>query len=121
MHFVINGVEPSYAFLHFVDWHKVPNLSDVLLRFSMVRSEYESLMQGYPRDLDRYMNVINQRMGDIANETYANAGNTSLPFCTSIFISRDVVYDLLYSCVVVALHPRTHYSYDTTTSMMNDL
>jgi hypothetical protein len=31
--------------------------------------EYGSLMQGYPRNLDRYMNVINPWMGDIANNS----------------------------------------------------
>jgi hypothetical protein len=58
MHFVLKGVEPLYAFLHFADQDKVPNLSEVLLRFSMVENEYESLLQGYPTDLRRYLDVI---------------------------------------------------------------
>jgi hypothetical protein len=43
-HFVLKGVEPLYAFLRFADQDNVPNLSEVLLRFSMVVNEYESLM-----------------------------------------------------------------------------
>jgi hypothetical protein len=58
MHFVLKGVEPLYAFLHFADQDKVPNLSEVLLGFSMVENEYESLLQGYPTDLRRYLDVI---------------------------------------------------------------
>jgi hypothetical protein len=29
-HFVLKGVEPLYAFLHFADQDRVPNLSEVL-------------------------------------------------------------------------------------------
>jgi hypothetical protein len=38
MHFVLKGAEPLYAFLHFADQDKVPNLSEVLLTFSMVEN-----------------------------------------------------------------------------------
>jgi hypothetical protein len=44
MHFVLKGVEPLYVFMRFADQDKVSNLSKVLLKFSMVESEYESLM-----------------------------------------------------------------------------
>jgi hypothetical protein len=58
MKFVLKGVEPLHAFLRFVDQDMVPNLSEVLLRFSMVENEYESLLQGYPTDLRKYLDVI---------------------------------------------------------------
>jgi hypothetical protein len=54
MEFVLKGVEPLYAFLRFADQDKVLNLSEVLMRFSMVENEYESLFQGYPADLTKY-------------------------------------------------------------------
>jgi hypothetical protein len=38
MHFVLKGVEPLYAFLHFADQDKIPILSKVLLRFHMCTS-----------------------------------------------------------------------------------
>jgi hypothetical protein len=44
MHFVLKGVEPLYAFMRFDDQDKVSNLSKILLKFSMVESEYESLL-----------------------------------------------------------------------------
>jgi hypothetical protein len=44
MEFVLKGVEPLYAFLHYADQDKVPNLSEVIMRFSMVENEYESLL-----------------------------------------------------------------------------
>jgi hypothetical protein len=58
MEFVPKGVEPLYVFLHFADQDNVPNLSEVLMRFSMVENEYESLLQGYPADLRKYFDVI---------------------------------------------------------------
>jgi hypothetical protein len=58
MHFILKGVEPLYVFLHFADQDKVPNLSEVLLRFPMVENEYENLMQEYPIDLRRYLDGI---------------------------------------------------------------
>jgi hypothetical protein len=65
MHFVLKGVEPLYTFL-----------SEVLLRFSMVENEYESLLQGYPTNLRRYLDVIRPRACDIQSNTYVNAGKT---------------------------------------------
>jgi hypothetical protein len=44
MHLVLNVVESLYAFLRFTDQDKVPNLSEVVLRFCMVENEYESLL-----------------------------------------------------------------------------
>jgi hypothetical protein len=76
MHFVLKGVEPLYTFLRFADQDKVPNLSEVLLRFSMVENEYESVLQGYPTDLRRYLDVIRPRACDIQSNTYVNAGKT---------------------------------------------
>jgi hypothetical protein len=48
MHFILKGVEPLYAFLRFADQDKVPNLSEVLLRFSMVENEYEVSYKNIP-------------------------------------------------------------------------
>jgi hypothetical protein len=50
--YVLKGVEPLYAFLHFADQDKIPNMSKVLLRFHMCTSEYESLLRDYPSDLE---------------------------------------------------------------------
>jgi hypothetical protein len=77
MHFVLREVEPLYSFLHFADQDNVPNLSEVLLRFSMVESEYESLLQAYPTDLRRYLDVIHPRVCAIQSHMYVNAGNTN--------------------------------------------
>jgi hypothetical protein len=77
MHFVLKGVEPLYVFLRFADQDKVPNLSEILLRFSMVESEYEGLLQAYPTNLRRYMDVIHPRARDIQSRTYVNAGKTN--------------------------------------------
>jgi hypothetical protein len=67
-------MEPLYAFLRFTDQDKIPNISEVLLRFHECTSEYESLLRDYPTDLEQYMRVIKPRMGDVSNATFVNGG-----------------------------------------------
>jgi hypothetical protein len=69
----VEGVEPLYAFLHFADQDKVPNMSEILLRFNMCIGEYKSLLHDYPNDLKQYMRVIKPRMGGVSNSTFVNA------------------------------------------------
>jgi hypothetical protein len=52
MQYVLKRVEPLYAFLHFADQDKIPNMSEVLLWFNMCIGEYESLLREYPSDLE---------------------------------------------------------------------
>jgi hypothetical protein len=70
----VEGVESLYVFLLFADPDKIPNMSEVLLRFNMCIGEYESLLREYPSDLEQYMRVIKPRMRDISNSTFVNAG-----------------------------------------------
>jgi hypothetical protein len=70
----VEGVESLYVFLLFADQDKIPNMSEVLLRFNMCIGEYESILREYPSDLEQYMRVIKSRMGDISNSTFVNAG-----------------------------------------------
>jgi hypothetical protein len=79
----VEGVEPLYAFLRFVEQGKVPNMSEVLLRFNMCIGEYESLLYNYPNDLEQYMRVIKARMGDVANSTFVNAGTCIFHTCNT--------------------------------------
>jgi hypothetical protein len=81
MQYVLTGVEPLYAFPHFVDQGKIPNMSKVLLWFNMCKGEYESLLRDYPTDLEHYMRVIKPRMGDVSNLTFVNAGTCNLYTC----------------------------------------
>jgi hypothetical protein len=68
MQHVLKGVKSLYAFLHFANQDKIPNLSEVLLQFHMCTSEYKSLLCDYPSGLDQYMRVIKPRMGDIQTQ-----------------------------------------------------
>jgi hypothetical protein len=52
MQYVLKGVDTLYAFFHFADQDKIPNMSGVLLRFNMCIGEYESLLHEYPSDLE---------------------------------------------------------------------
>ncbi|KAK3124751.1 hypothetical protein QOZ80_7BG0592000 [Eleusine coracana subsp. coracana] len=59
------------------------------------KQEYESLFHNDKAEFDCYMNVIEPRMGDIANDTYVNAA--------------------------VGLNPRTHYAYTAGQSILQEL
>ena len=76
---IVDSVQPLYAFLRFADQDKVPTLSEVLLRYTIVKHEYESLYKNDRDSLDKYMAIVDRRMNDLANGTYMNAGNTLLP------------------------------------------
>jgi hypothetical protein len=77
MQYVLKGVEPLYAFLHFANQDKIPNMSEVLLQFHVCTSEYESILRDYPNDLEQYMRVIKPRMGDVSNTTFVNASTSN--------------------------------------------
>jgi hypothetical protein len=81
MQYVLKGVDTLYAFFHFADQDKIPNMSEVLLRFNMCIGEYESLLHEYPSDLEQYMRVIKSRMGDISNSTFVNASTCYFYTC----------------------------------------
>ncbi|XP_062197328.1 uncharacterized protein LOC133900228 [Phragmites australis] len=92
---VVDSVQPLYAFLRFADQDKVPTLSEVLLRYTIVKHEYESLYKNDRDSLDKYMAIVDRRMNDLANGTYMNAA--------------------------AALNPRTHYAYGTGPTLFEDL
>jgi hypothetical protein len=58
----------------------------------MVENEYENLLQGYPTDLRRYLNVIRPRARDIQSHTYVNAGKTDFGSCLTV-----CAYDILFN------------------------
>jgi hypothetical protein len=62
MQYVLKGVSPLYAFLHFADQDKISNMREILMCFNMCIGEYESLLREYPSDLEQYMRVIKTRM-----------------------------------------------------------
>jgi hypothetical protein len=83
MQYVLKGLEPLYAFLHFADQDKIPNINEVLLQFNMCIGEYESLLHDYPNDLEQYMRVIKSRMGDVSNSTFVNASTCNIHTCNT--------------------------------------
>jgi hypothetical protein len=81
MEYVLKGLEPLYAFICFADQDKIPNMSEVLLRFNTSIGVYESLLCDYPTDLEHYMRVVKPRMGDISNSTFVHAGICNFHTC----------------------------------------
>ena len=77
---VVDSVQPLYVFLRFADQDRVPNISEVLMRYYILRSEYESLFRDDRAMFNEYMEVVNRRMHDVSNGTYMNAGMIHVVF-----------------------------------------
>jgi hypothetical protein len=71
---IVESVQPLYAFLRFVDQERIPNLSEVLFRYHILRQEYDALFHDDRTSFDQYIEIVNKRMYDVANDTYMNAG-----------------------------------------------
>jgi hypothetical protein len=71
---IVESVQPLYAFLRFVDQERIPNLSEVLFRYHILRQEYDALFHDDRTSFDQYIEIVNKRMHDVANDTYMNAG-----------------------------------------------
>jgi hypothetical protein len=70
----VESVQPMYAFLRFMDQERIPNFSEVLLRYHILRQEYDALFHDDRTSFDQYIEVVNKRMHDITNDTYMNVG-----------------------------------------------
>jgi Protein of unknown function (DUF 659) len=73
---VVDSVQPLYAFLRFADQEKIPNFSEVLLRYHLLRQEYDALFHDDRSKFNEFMEIVDRRMHDVSNETYMNAGKT---------------------------------------------
>jgi hypothetical protein len=79
---VVDSVQPLYIFLRFADQDGKPNFSDVLMRYHILKGEYDALFHDDRASFNKYMAVVDRRMHDIANGTYMNAGKTpQISFC----------------------------------------
>jgi hypothetical protein len=71
---IVESVQPLYAFLRFADQERIPNLSEVLFRYHILRQDYDALFHDDRTLFDQYIEIVNKRMHDVANDTYMNAG-----------------------------------------------
>jgi hypothetical protein len=70
----VDCVQPLYAFLRFADQERIPNFSDILFRYHILRQEYDALFHDDMTSFDQYIEIVNKKMHDIANNIYMNAG-----------------------------------------------
>jgi hypothetical protein len=70
----VDCVQPLYVFLRFADRESIPNFSDILFRYHILRQEYDALFHDDRTSFDQYMEIVNKKMYDVANDTYMNAG-----------------------------------------------
>jgi hypothetical protein len=66
---IMESVQPLYAFLRFTDQERIPNFSAVLFRYHILR---QALFHDDRTSFDQYIEIVNKRMHDIANDTYMN-------------------------------------------------
>jgi hypothetical protein len=71
---IVDYVQPLYAFLRFADQERIPNFSDIIFRYHILRQEYGALFHDDRTSFDQYMKIVNKKMQDIVNDTYMNAG-----------------------------------------------
>jgi hypothetical protein len=71
---IMEAVQPLYAFLRFTVQERIPNFSEVLFRYHILRHEYDALFHDHRTSFDRYIEIVNKRMHDIVNDTYMNTG-----------------------------------------------
>jgi hypothetical protein len=71
---IVESVQPLYVFLQFMDQERVPNFSEVLFRYHILRQEYDALFHDDRTLFNQYIEIVNKRMHDITNDTYMNAG-----------------------------------------------
>ena len=53
---------------------RISNFSDILFMYHILRQEYDALFYDDRTSFDQYMEIVNKRMHDVANDTYMNAG-----------------------------------------------
>jgi hypothetical protein len=70
---IVKFVQPLYIFLRFVNQKRIPNFSEVLFRYHILRQKYDALFHDDRTSFDQYIKIVNKRMHDIANDTYMNA------------------------------------------------
>jgi hypothetical protein len=71
---IVDYVQPLYAFLRFANQERIPNFSDIIFRYHILRQEYNALFHDDRTLFDQYMEIVNKRMHDVANNTYMNVG-----------------------------------------------
>jgi hypothetical protein len=69
----VDCVQPLYVFLQFIDQERIPNFSDILFMYHILRQKYDALFHDDRTSFDQYMEIVNKRMHDVANDTYMNA------------------------------------------------
>jgi hypothetical protein len=66
-------VQPLYTFVWFTDQERIPNFSEVLFRYHILRQEYNALFHDGRTSFDQYIEIVNKKMHDITNDTNMNA------------------------------------------------
>jgi hypothetical protein len=58
---IVDYVQPLYAFLRFADQERIPNFSDIIFRYHILRQEYDALFHDDRTSFDQYMKIVNKK------------------------------------------------------------
>jgi hypothetical protein len=57
---IVKSVQTLYAFLQFADQERIPNFSEVLFRYHILRQEYDALFHDDRTLFDQYIEIVNK-------------------------------------------------------------
>jgi hypothetical protein len=71
---IVDCVQLLYAFVWFTDQKMIPNFSDILFRYDILRQKYDALFHDDRTSFDQYIEIVNKRIHDVTNDAFMNAG-----------------------------------------------
>ena len=74
--YIIDTVQPIYKFLHFADQDKRPNICEVVMAYQTMKREMRSFFGTNVFTLKEYVEVVDERLGDMFIDAYVSPGKT---------------------------------------------
>jgi len=72
--YIIDTVQPIYKFLRFADQDKKPNMCEVVMAYQTMKQELRSFFGTNVSTLKEYIQVVDERLGDVFIGTYVGPG-----------------------------------------------
>ena len=72
--YIIDTVQPIYKFLRFADQDKKPNMCEVVMAYQTMKQELQSYFRTNVSTLKEYIEVVDERLGDVFIGTYVGPG-----------------------------------------------
>ena len=103
MKYIIDTVQPIYKFLRFADQDKKPNMCEVVMAYQNMKQELRSLFGTNISTLKEYIEVVDERMGDVFIGMYVLRIRSPRIAARSMMVMMVTVLILMLEVVVVVL------------------